>query len=112
MHKKDLHLWRDRGKRTLLLLMSRKLVVIYTKIMHLDWIICVMQAVQEIRQLEDGMFVTLSEQTTAEKSTAKTTADIRQLKKTIREEEMGVVNSQNELAKLQVGVSQRTTHCA
>jgi hypothetical protein len=33
---------------------------------------------------------------------AKTTADIRQLKKTIREEEMSVVNSQNELAKQQV----------
>jgi hypothetical protein len=27
------------------------------------------QAVQEIRQLEDGMFVALSDQTTAEKST-------------------------------------------
>lgn len=32
----------------------------------------------------------------------KTVADIRQLKKAVREEEMGVVNSQNELAKLQV----------
>jgi len=68
------------------------------------------KAVQEIRQLEDSMVMTLGDQTTAEKSTLKTTADIRQLKKTIRDEEMGVVNSQNELAKLQVDILNTEAH--
>lgn len=44
----------------------------------------------------------LGEQTTAEKSTSKAASDIRALRKQIRDEELGVVEAQNELAKLQV----------
>lgn len=59
-------------------------------------------ALQEVRQIEEEMLVALSDQTTAEKSGSKTGSDIRELRKKIRQEELGVVEAQNELAKLQV----------
>ena len=48
------------------------------------------------------MFVALSDQTTAEKSTSKTGKDIVELRNKVREEELTGVEIQNEMAKLQV----------
>ncbi len=45
----------------------------------------------------------LGEQTTAEKSGSKAAGDIRALRKRMREEELVIAGTQNELAKLQVG---------
>ncbi|GFH23762.1 flagellar-associated protein 172 [Haematococcus lacustris] len=70
------------------------------------------KVVQEIRAIEEEMLVTLSNQTTSEKSSSKTASDIRLLRKRIREEELGVVDAQNELAKLQVDVLNTEAHNA
>ncbi|KAJ9514439.1 hypothetical protein QJQ45_012419 [Haematococcus lacustris] len=82
------------------------------------------KVVQEIRAIEEEMLVTLSNQTTSEKSSCesiehlvacaatKTASDIRLLRKRIREEELGVVDAQNELAKLQVDVLNTEAHNA
>jgi len=67
---------------------------------------------QEVRQIEEEMLVTLSDQTTAEKSTSKTASDIRDLRKRIRTEELAVVEAQNELAKLQVDILNTESHNA
>jgi hypothetical protein len=57
----------------------------------------------DIRDLEGSMLRTLSEQTTAEKSSSKTTADIQALQQSALAEELRIAGVQNELAKLQVG---------
>ncbi len=58
---------------------------------------------QEVQSLEAEMLKTLSEQTTAEKSTSKTAADITALRHRCHGEELNIAEAQNELAKLQVG---------
>lgn len=65
---------------------------------------------QEIRTIEEEMLVTLSEQTAAEKSTSKTARDIMELRKKVREEELVTVETQNELAKLQVDILNTEAH--
>lgn len=57
----------------------------------------------EGRAIEEEMLSALSDQTTAEKATSKTAADTQELRKRIRAEELAVVETENELAKLQVG---------
>jgi hypothetical protein len=57
---------------------------------------------QEVRSLEADMLRTLSEQTSAEKSTSKTVADIRSLRAAAESEEMVIAEVQNELARLAV----------
>jgi hypothetical protein len=57
----------------------------------------------DIRDLEGSMLRTLSEQTTAEKSSSKTAADIKALQQAALAEELRIAGVQNELAKLQVG---------
>jgi len=64
----------------------------------------------EIRSIEEEMLVALSDQTTAEKSTSKTAKDIQELRKKVREEEVHVAETQNELAKLQVDVLNTDAH--
>lgn len=57
---------------------------------------------QEVRSLEADMLRTLSEQTSAEKSSSKTAADIRALRAAAESEEMLIAEVQNELARLAV----------
>lgn len=57
---------------------------------------------QEVRGLEAEMLRTLSEQTSAEKSSSKTAADIRALRQQAESEEMLIAEVQNELARLAV----------
>lgn len=57
---------------------------------------------QEVRSLEADMLRTLSEQTSTEKSSAKTAADIRALRTQAESEEMLIAEVQNELARLAV----------
>lgn len=56
----------------------------------------------ESRSIEDEMLAALSDQTTAEKATSKTASDTTELRRKIRAEELAVVETENELAKLQV----------
>ncbi len=56
----------------------------------------------ESRSIEEEMLSALSDQTTAEKSTSKTASDTSELRRKIRTEELAVVETENELAKLQV----------
>jgi hypothetical protein len=51
--------------------------------------------------LEDERLDALGEQTTAERSAAKTANDVKQLRKAVRDEEALIAEAQNELAKLQ-----------
>lgn len=57
---------------------------------------------QEVRSLEAELLRTLSEQTSAEKSSSKTATDIRALRATAESEEMLIAEVQNELARLAV----------
>ncbi len=57
----------------------------------------------EARTIEEEMLAALSEQTTAEKASGKTAADTGELRKKIRAEELALVETENEMAKLQVG---------
>lgn len=57
---------------------------------------------QDVRSLEAELLRTLSEQTSAEKSSSKTAADIRSLRASAESEEMLIVEVQNELARLAV----------
>jgi hypothetical protein len=57
---------------------------------------------QEVHGLEAEMLCTLSEQTSAEKSSSKTAADIRALRQQADSEEMLIAEVQNELARLAV----------
>lgn len=57
---------------------------------------------QEVRALEADLLRTLSEQTSAEKSSIKTAADIRSLRAAAESEEMLIAEVQNELARLAV----------
>jgi hypothetical protein len=57
---------------------------------------------QDVRSLEAEMLRTLSEQTSTEKSSAKTAADIRALRTQAESEEMLIAEVQNELARLAV----------
>jgi len=58
----------------------------------------------EIRTLEEEMLEALNEQTTAEKSSQKATHDIREMRKRVRDEELAVAETQNEVARLQIDV--------
>ena len=60
------------------------------------------KAFKDIRALEADMLHTLSEQTTAEKSTVKTIHDIEEVQQQSLQEELRIAQTQNELAKLQV----------
>ncbi|KAG2423494.1 hypothetical protein HXX76_015242 [Chlamydomonas incerta] len=64
----------------------------------------------EGRAIEEEMLAALSDQTTAEKATSKTAADTQELRKRIRTEELAVVETENELAKLQVDVLNTEAH--
>eukprot|EP00798_Chlamydomonas_sp_ICE-L_P001679 gene1679-33074_t len=68
------------------------------------------KVVLEIRSIDDDEVATLSQQTTAEKSTNKTAKDIMELRKKVREEELQTVDTQNELAKLQVDILNTEAH--
>lgn len=57
---------------------------------------------QDVRSLEAEMLRTLSEQTSTEKSSAKTAADIRALRTQAESEGMLIAEVQNELARLAV----------
>lgn len=57
---------------------------------------------QDVRSLEAEMLRTLSEQTSAEKSSSKTATDIRALRASAESEEMLIAEVQNELARLAV----------
>lgn len=57
---------------------------------------------QEVRSLEAEMLRTLSEQTSTEKSSSKTAADIKALRAAAEAEEMVIAEVQNELARLAV----------
>lgn len=67
---------------------------------HVDRAIA--KAFQDVRSLEGDMVKTLSEQTTAEKSSSKTAADINSLRQRSQQEELRIAEAQNELAKIQV----------
>lgn len=56
----------------------------------------------DIRTVEEQVVLLLGEQTTAEKSGSKAAGDVRALRKRMREEELAIAGTQNELAKLQV----------
>ncbi|KAG2494199.1 hypothetical protein HYH03_007557 [Edaphochlamys debaryana] len=64
----------------------------------------------EARTIEEEMLSALSDQTTAEKATSKTAADTSELRKRIRAEELAVVETENELAKLQVDILNTEAH--
>lgn len=51
------------------------------------------------------MLAMLSEQTAAERSSSKTAKDIKSLRRQVKEENLTVVELQNEMAKLQVGIA-------
>lgn len=57
---------------------------------------------QEIRALESDMLRTLSEQTSAEKSSSKTAADIKALSAAAEAEELRIAEVQNEIARVAV----------
>lgn len=56
----------------------------------------------EIRALESDMLRTLSEQTSAEKSSSKTAADIKALRAAAEAEELRIAEVQNEIARVAV----------
>ncbi|DBA91706.1 TPA: hypothetical protein ACH3X1_003305 [Trebouxia sp. C0004] len=62
------------------------------------------KANNSIKAVEAKVLENLSEQTTAEKSAAKTAQDIKALRKQVYDEEMLVVQLQNELARLEVDI--------
>ncbi|GIL43650.1 hypothetical protein Vafri_1318 [Volvox africanus] len=64
----------------------------------------------ESRNIEEEMLAALSDQTTAEKATSKTASDTSDLRRKIRAEELAVVETENELAKLQVDVLNTEAH--
>ncbi|GFR48625.1 hypothetical protein Agub_g10540 [Astrephomene gubernaculifera] len=64
----------------------------------------------ESRNIEEEMLAALSDQTTAEKATSKTASDTVDLRKRIRAEELAVVETENELAKLQVDILNTEAH--
>ncbi|KAF6257749.1 hypothetical protein COO60DRAFT_1639651 [Scenedesmus sp. NREL 46B-D3] len=64
----------------------------------------------ELRALESDMLHTLSEQTSAEKSSFKTAADIRALRAASEAEELRIAEVQNELARLGVDVLNTQGH--
>ncbi|PNH05352.1 Coiled-coil domain-containing protein 40 [Tetrabaena socialis] len=64
----------------------------------------------ESRNIEEEMLSALSDQTTAEKATSKTASDTTDLRKRIRAEELAVVETENELAKLQVDILNTEAH--
>lgn len=57
---------------------------------------------QEIHALESDMLHTLSEQTSAEKSSSKTAADIKALRLEAETEELRIAEVQNEIARIAV----------
>lgn len=75
---------------------------------HVDWAIAT--AGEAIKALEDNMMEVLSEQTTTEKSSMKTAADIRSLRKKVASVELVIAEGQNELAKLQVDLLNTEAH--
>lgn len=60
--------------------------------------------VLDIRGMEEEMLEALNQQTTVEKSSTKTTSDIRNMRKRVRDEELAVAEMQNELARLQIEI--------
>ncbi|KXZ48987.1 hypothetical protein GPECTOR_24g277 [Gonium pectorale] len=62
------------------------------------------------RAIEEEMLAALSDQTTAEKASGKTAADTIELRRKIRAEELSVVETENELAKLQVDILNTEAH--
>lgn len=64
----------------------------------------------EARTIEEEMLSALSEQTTAEKAGGKTAADTAELRKKIRSEELALVETENEMAKLQVDILNTEAH--
>ncbi|GLC36058.1 hypothetical protein PLESTB_000533200 [Pleodorina starrii] len=64
----------------------------------------------ESRAIEEEMLSALSDQTTAEKATSKTASDTSDLRRKIRAEELAVVETENELAKLQVDILNTEAH--
>eukprot|EP00877_Chromochloris_zofingiensis_P014228 jgi/Chrzof1/9059/Cz03g34170.t1 len=75
---------------------------------HVDRAIA--KAFQDVRSLEGDMVKTLSEQTTAEKSSSKTAADINSLRQRSQQEELRIAEAQNELAKIQVDILNTESH--
>lgn len=65
---------------------------------------------QDIRLLESDMLRTLSEQTSAEKSTSKTAADIKGLRAAAIAEELRIAEVQNEIARVAVDVLNTQGH--
>lgn len=59
----------------------------------------------DVRALEEEMLEALNQQTTAEKSSQKAAHDIREMRRRVRDEELAVAETQNEVARLQVDVA-------
>ncbi|MEW5300344.1 MAG: hypothetical protein WDW36_003280 [Sanguina aurantia] len=64
----------------------------------------------EVRTIEEETLAALGEQTTAGKSSSKTAGDTLELRRRVREEEMLAVETENELAKLQIDILNTEAH--
>jgi len=64
----------------------------------------------DVRAVEEAMLSALSDQTTTEKASAKTIEEVQDLRRRVRAEEVSLVDTENELAKVQVDILNTEAH--